>query len=271
MCGIAGYSVSGKSGLDRTLAAQILLAAISERGSDASGYAFRGPGVPLTIHKQRTAASELLELVGLPPTATQVLLHVRDHTKGHPSLEANNHPIRHGSVVGVHNGVIVNDEELFERYDLGHEEAGMTVDSEAIFALIDYAGPERYGLALEKLYGSMATAWLDERRPGVLHTARGVGRPLWLGQGRHEAFLASTREALDLVEAYAGVELEKSEIPEGMLLSLADGRVVERSSFRLDRSFHEDPLPPLEKRALEERRSCLARLATIAVAAGVTL
>ena len=37
--------------------------------------------------------------------------------------------------------------------------------------------------ALEELRGSMATAWLDERRPGTLFLARGVGRPLWIGDG----------------------------------------------------------------------------------------
>ena len=44
MCGIAGYCLSTKSCVDRTLAAQALLAGIAERGADAVGYAHRGPG-----------------------------------------------------------------------------------------------------------------------------------------------------------------------------------------------------------------------------------
>src|SRR4051794_5876333 len=104
MCGIAGYSLGGRSGVDRTLAAQALLAAIAERGSDATGYAHRSPGRGIAVHKQRTGASRLLERIAVPPDATQVLLHVRDYTKGHPRIGANNHPIRHGQVVGVHNG-----------------------------------------------------------------------------------------------------------------------------------------------------------------------
>ena len=43
MCGIAGYSLSPESSVDRTLAAQALLAGIAERGADAVGYAYRGP------------------------------------------------------------------------------------------------------------------------------------------------------------------------------------------------------------------------------------
>ena len=42
MCGIAGYSLSLRSDVDRTLAAQALLAGIADRGADAVGYAYRG-------------------------------------------------------------------------------------------------------------------------------------------------------------------------------------------------------------------------------------
>ena len=37
---------------------------------------------------------------------------MRDYTKGHPSISANNHPVRHGAVVGIHNGHIDNDDAL---------------------------------------------------------------------------------------------------------------------------------------------------------------
>ena len=137
MCGIAGYSLDADSGVDRTLAAQALLAGIAERGADAVGYAHRGAGRGVTIHKQRSGATALLDDVELPPDATEALVHVRDYTKGHPTILANNHPIRHGSVVGIHNGIIVNDEEIFARHGLERAEPEMTVDSEAIFALMD--------------------------------------------------------------------------------------------------------------------------------------
>ncbi|MBW3593761.1 MAG: hypothetical protein KY396_08705, partial [Actinobacteria bacterium] len=213
MCGIAGYSLSGDSRVDRTFAAQTLFAAIAERGSDAVGYCFRGPSLPLSIHKQRTGASELLESVTVPAEATEALLHVRDYTKGHPSLAANNHPIRHGDVVGIHNGIIANDEDLFDRHGWERAEPGMTVDSEAIFALVESAGAN--AAALEELYGSMATAWLDARLDGKLFLARGIGRPLWVGEGKSELFFASTEEALALVERYAGIRVQKRQVAEG--------------------------------------------------------
>jgi predicted glutamine amidotransferase len=107
MCGIAGYSVSPESELARTLAAQTLLAGIAERGADAVGYAYREPGAThAVVVKQRTPASELLDRVSVPEATAELLVHVRDYTKGHPSIAANNHPIRHGRVVGIHNGTI---------------------------------------------------------------------------------------------------------------------------------------------------------------------
>src|SRR5438876_1031116 len=175
MCGIAGYSLSGSTSVERTLAAQSLLAGIAERGADAVGYAHRCPDGPVEIHKQRSGASALLDQVVLPASATEVLVHVRDYTKGHPRIEANNHPIRHGAVVGVHNGIIFNDDDLMEQHGFERAEPLMTVDSEAIFALAEAA--EGAASALEQLRGSMATAWIDERRPGTAFLARGVGRP----------------------------------------------------------------------------------------------
>jgi glucosamine 6-phosphate synthetase-like amidotransferase/phosphosugar isomerase protein len=263
MCGIAGYSLSAKSSVERTLAAQALLAGIAERGADAAGYAYRTPGDGrVRGHKQRSGASALLESLELPPDTSQALLHVRDYTKGHPTVHANNHPIRHGAVVGIHNGVIFNDEEILDRYGFERAHPDMTVDSEAIFALAEHA--EGRACPLQELRGSMACAWLDERRADVLFLARGVGRPLWIGASRHERFFASTPRTLELVERYTGVRLRKREVREGTLVALSRGREAWTERFRPDRRFEERQLPAV--RAPDEGASCLQRLAAIATA-----
>src|SRR6184192_4207781 len=260
MCGIAGYSLSASSTVERTLAAQALLAGIAERGADAVGYAFSGPGLHVQIHKQRSGASELLEEILLPLNATETLLHVRDYTKGHPGIEANNHPIRHGAVVGVHNGVIFNDDELMDSHGFERAEPEMTVDSEAIFALAE--AHEGHTAALEQLRGSMATAWIDERRPGTIFLARGVGRPLWVGTGRRESFFASTKHALEVLERFLRLKLHKRELAEGTLVMLADGQELGEERFEPDRDFEESPLPAV--RAPKEGAFCLQRLAALA-------
>ncbi len=263
MCGIAGYSLGLDSRVERTVAARALLAGIAERGADAVGYAFRMPGSDIKVHKQRSGATALLDRVRVPEGATKLLVHVRDYTKGHPSLAANNHPIRHGAVVGVHNGIIGNDDHLFEQHGLKRAERGMTVDSEIIFALAEQSRG-RTAAVLEQLYGSMAAAWLDEGRSELV-LARGMGRPLWVGLGKRELFFASTRLALELVESYASLKLKKSQLAEGTVIAAENGAIVARDTFTPDLSFEEEPLPAV--RAPDEARSCLERLATLHAAA----
>lgn len=261
MCGIAGYSLVGGSAAPRTLAAQALLAGIAERGEDAVGYAYRGDGDVVAVHKRQTGASGLIDDIVVPDDTAQLLVHVRDFTKGHPSLDVNNHPIRHGSVVGIHNGVIANDDEILARHGFEREWPGMTGDSEVIFALVEEAGNDPR--ALEELYGTMATAWLDARDPESLFLARGIGRPLWIGECRDGVFFASTSAALGVVERSLRVGLAHTEVPEGTFLRIHGGTVVSRQSFEPDHSYREErSLPAI--RAPHEGDYCLQRMAVLA-------
>lgn len=264
MCGIAGYSLSPDSTVERTLAAQALLAGIAERGADAVGYAWRSDQGAIDVTKLRGGASGLLEAIALPRSAQQALIHVRDFTKGHPEIEGNNHPIRHGAVVGIHNGIIKNDDALLARYGIDREEPNMTVDSEAIFALVEHH--RHNARALTELRGTMAAAWMDERDSTTLFLARGRLRPLWIGRGRHELYFASTRRALRIVEAALETRLQVQEVREGRLLRVAGGKVVRERRFRTDRRYREEgSLPPI--RTPREGVWCLERLAALASAA----
>src|SRR6476620_4224688 len=259
MCGIAGYSLGPSSSIDRTLAAQALLAGIAERGADAVGYAHRSPGAPIIVHKQRSGASAVLDRIAIPGAARQVLLHVRDYTKGHPRIEANNHPVRHGAVVGIHNGHIDNDDELMERYGFARAEPEMSVDSEVIFAVAEANGSTAHGF--EEFRGSLATAWLDEREPELLYLARGVGRPLWVGTTRRELFFASTERALEIAEQYVGIRLRKRQVAKGTLAAVKGARAVHVERFTPDPTYEPDTLPTV--RAPDEGEFFLARLAVL--------
>jgi glucosamine--fructose-6-phosphate aminotransferase (isomerizing) len=260
MCGIAGYSLNPESAASRTLAAQALLAGIAERGADAVGYASRSADGAVAVTKLRGGASALLDEIAVPAHAQQALIHVRDYTKGHPEVSGNNHPIRHGSVVGIHNGLIQNDDALLEQYGLTRHEPEMTVDSEAIFALMEHRGHDPR--ALSEMRGAMAAAWLDERDPETLYLARGMARPLWIGQTDTDLYFASTQRALAIVGAALRVRLALREVRQGRLLQVVAGRIVRQRRFRPDRSYREEEvLPPV--RAPHEAVSCLQRLAAI--------
>ena len=259
MCGIAGFCLSPASCVDRTLAAQALLAGIAERGRDAVGYCWRAPGTSVVVHKQRSGASALLTEVALADDATEALVHVRAYTKGHPDVTTNNHPVRHGSVVGIHNGTIVNDEAVFQRIGRKRHTPGTTVDSEAIFALADLTRSD--ARALEMLRGSMASAWLDEREPGTLFLARGTGRPLWVGQTRDELFFASTRFALEVLAGVLRLQLDEHEVDQGLVLRVRGGKIERRERFRPDDAAATDPHSSVS--APREAGRCLRQLTSL--------
>lgn len=258
MCGIAGFSLSDTCTIDPARAARVLLSSVAERGADAAGCAYEDPERGLVVDKQPGGASRFLEVVHVPATVRQLLLHVRDFTKGRPSLMANNHPIRHGAVVGVHNGKVANDEAIFELLERSRFEPGMTVDSEAIFAALD-AHPGAIADALELLRGSLATGWFDQRRPGSVFLARGYGRPLWTARTpRGDAVLwASTLEALEITEEFLGIRLHKRPVRPGDVLEVAGGAIVTRSRFDADAraTWLANPVA-----SPEEKRIAMARL-----------
>jgi len=150
---------------------------------------------------------------------------------------------------------------LLARYGIERAEPHMTVDSEAIFALMELRAHDPR--ALSELRGAMAAAWLDDRDGAVLYVARGRMRPLWLATAESGLYFASTRRALAIVAAALRTRLDIREVREGRLLHVVAGRVVHERRFRTDRRYREDEyLPPV--RAPREAVSCLERLAALA-------
>ena len=64
--------MSAESAVERTLAAQALLAGIAERGADAVGYASRESERPVSVTKLRGGASALLDEISVPHSEWQV-------------------------------------------------------------------------------------------------------------------------------------------------------------------------------------------------------
>jgi glucosamine 6-phosphate synthetase-like amidotransferase/phosphosugar isomerase protein len=257
MCGIAGYSLRPESPLDVQHVARVLLASVAERGADAAGCAWANPDGSIELIKQPGGASTFLEELVVPSGLRQILIHVRDQTKGRPSLAANNHPIRHGRIVGIHNGRIENDDQLFAELGRDRAEPGMTVDSEAIFALLDHE-PTTVA-ALERLKGSFAVGWFDGQSPDTVQLARGFGRPLWLASSLDgDLFWTSTLEALEIVEEFVGIELHKRPVRAGTALQVRNGTVIDVRRFDADRraEWLRNPVA-----SPDERRLCLKSLA----------
>jgi hypothetical protein len=85
-----------------------------------------------------------------------------------------------------------------------------------------------------------------------------------VGTTRRELFFASTREALEIAEHYAGLRLRKRQVHEGKLAAFKGSRAVRIENFVPDPTYEPDPLPAV--RAPQEGAFCLERLALIAAA-----
>ena len=196
--------------------------------------ASRRSGAASAVHKQRSGATELLDELHVPEAATQVLVHVRDYTKGHPTIEANNHPVTHGRVVGIHNGIIVNDERSSPATASSAPHPEMTVDSEAIFALAEHADGDADGArGAARRDGD----GVDGRAASGRALRRPRGRPAALDRHAPAGALLrlDTRCARGArADATARCELQQAEVERGHAARASrDGRVCAA-----------EPLPP---------------------------
>lgn len=182
--------------------------------------------------------------------APSAIVHTRQHTQGSPQFNVNNHPIRTGPIVGVHNGMVMNDGEIFRSLaDAGVERQGL-VDSEAIFAAIAYGTtlvesqtqPDVFRPVLgadlkssiEEVETAAAIAWYDEDTgTDVLHLARFESNPLAMAQNRAGSFFFASEMSIlqDLFEMYGFEEVWSDYAEEGTLWAVRDGRIIEASSF----------------------------------------
>lgn len=196
MCGIVGYNGNQQ-------AAPILLKGLEKleyRGYDSAGLSVRNGTSDTEIVKAKGRLKVLAEKTddGKAMKGTIGIGHTRWATHGEPS-EKNAHP--HCSddhnVIGVHNGIIENYQELKEKL-LRH---GYTfysqTDTEVAVKLIDYyekkynQGP-LYSLthAMQRIRGSYALAVMFKKYPDTIYAAR-KDSPMVIGIAEGASYLAS--------------------------------------------------------------------------------
>lgn len=198
MCRLFGASIVNDEKMSTGQIMAVMGANLTGLGPDAYGHAhWRGGNTPVDIRKWRGAADtsqgtrNLMRTV--PGDARWVIGHTRLATHGHEAVESNNHPIRHGCIVGAHNGVVSNYATILR--DTGREDWTAEVDSEAIMAALHHYNHD--GLTL--LQGQVAAVWTDTRRPSYLHIARNAwGNDVFLAQTTTGNLLwTSEMEAID--------------------------------------------------------------------------
>jgi glucosamine--fructose-6-phosphate aminotransferase (isomerizing) len=211
MCGIVGF-------IGDEQAAPILLDGLSKleyRGYDSAGIAVRDGSNPAQVVKAKGKLSELSEKTdnGHSVKGTCGIGHTRWATHGAPSV-INAHPHVSGScaesgsgkveseVVGVHNGIIENYQELKDKL-LRH---GYTfysqTDTEVVIKLIDYyykkynIGPvDALAKTMVRVRGSYALEVMFEDHPGEIWVAR-KDSPMIIGVNNGESYVASDVPAI---------------------------------------------------------------------------
>lgn len=226
MCGIFGICYTDKSKASEewtpTELAQIMFPAIVHRGPHAFGWmTWDGTGeVQVEKHEGDVELLDNLNRVSVDENATWMIGHVRWATNGATDYAPNNHPIIHGDIVGVHNGIISNFEEVLAETG-GREDPKAEVDSEAIFAAIDRWGHKP---GLRRIKGNLAVAYTRKSSPSNVWFAKSNGRPLVFARTKAGSLVFASE--LGVLRAVWGNDLtDIRKLQEGQLVRVVDGLV----------------------------------------------
>ena len=201
MCGIVGY-------IGNEQAAPILLDGLSKleyRGYDSAGIAVRDSDGNINIVKAKGRLKGLIEKTdsGNAVPGTCGIGHTRWATHGEPS-ETNAHPHMSddGNVVGVHNGIIENYQELKEKLLKKGYSFYSSTDTEVAIKLVDYyykkyehTPVDAINHAMVRIRGSYAFAFIFKDYPDEIFVAR-KDSPMIIGVSYGNCYVASDVPAI---------------------------------------------------------------------------
>ena len=201
MCGIVGY-------IGNEQAAPILLDGLSKleyRGYDSAGIAVRDSDGNINIVKAKGRLKGLIEKTdsGNAVPGTCGIGYTRWATHGEPS-ETNAHPHMSddGNVVGVHNGIIENYQELKEKLLKKGYSFYSSTDTEVAIKLVDYyykkyehTPVDAINHAMVRIRGSYAFAFIFKDYPDEIFVAR-KDSPMIIGVSDGNCYVASDVPAI---------------------------------------------------------------------------
>ncbi len=201
MCGIVGFT-------GHRQAAPVLLDGLSKleyRGYDSAGLAVQQPGGTAMIVKAKGRLKVLADKTeqGATMPGTCGVGHTRWATHGEPSeLNAHPHESDDGLVVGVHNGIIENYQELKEKLLRKGYTFYSGTDTEVAIKLVDYyykkyahTPVDAINHAMVRMRGSYALALMFKDYPEEIYAAR-KDSPMVIGIADGESYLASDVPAI---------------------------------------------------------------------------
>lgn len=201
MCGIVGFTGNHQS-------APVLLDGLSKleyRGYDSAGLAVRDGEQDIEIVKARGRLRILAEKTnnGAAMKGSCGIGHTRWATHGEPNeINAHPHCSDDHNVVGVHNGIIENYQELKEKLTRKGYSFYSSTDTEVAIKLIDYyykkyehTPVDAINHAMVRIRGSYAFAIMFKDYPGEIYVAR-KDSPMILGINEGDCYVASDVPAI---------------------------------------------------------------------------
>lgn len=211
MCGIFGwYEATNETESTRSAWSTVLMLKNDGRGGDGYGYwtptsnPVRGLG-KISSNIPAPILAKHKTLIG----------HTRFATCGGINIQSC-HPFEYDTLVGCHNGMIYNADDL----DYDYPDRGFLVDSQHIFAHIADE------ISLQELEGYGAIVYTDANNPGIVYLGRFQGGQLSIARLKRGGFVWSS--ALDhLTQALhmSGADYSMYRLAEGRLYKLEGGQL----------------------------------------------
>lgn len=216
MCGLIGYSGGKPADIDKL---KLLIAYNEDRGKDSCGLYMSNPSTETKavdrIQKFLGAAKTvLLPSFSFPNNIEVFIGHTRSKTSG-AVVKDNSHPFHYPSpdgsyeIVGAHNGMVVNDEALMEKY--GWKNTDWEVDSQLIFkGLAEF---DDYRILKDMGWNSYALLWskiefIEGKKVETMYAFRKKDRTLFYGfttdrlDPVQAMYISSTEESLKAIGCF---------------------------------------------------------------------
>jgi predicted glutamine amidotransferase len=243
MCGIFGCSLKLNSSPYATKMAfnkvKILGLYNETRGRDSCGMFIDG-NVYKGVNAKKNFDDFIEEtILPYPKTNLVILGHTRQSTKG-SHIEKNAHPFTiKERLVGVHNGVIHNIDDLCKKYEFDAKAAGCDVDSHMLYNLLDQEG---FSILNEYIgFAALAFTYIDD--PNVLYLYHGASktyksgklfeeRPLFFMETAEGTYFSSLESSLKAIRDNEADEI--SILEHNTVFQLKNGKFT-KSQWAIER------------------------------------
>lgn len=252
MCGILGFSKNSNSVIDDVGVEPLLKSLYSfseKRGHDSSGIAVvRGDDI--VVHKRALPASKFIktkeykEVIAEGRNINAIIAHARMETNGSFAENKNNQPVVKDGVVTVHNGIIVNEEDLWKKNPEIKKE--YSVDTEIFNSLVGLNLKKGNSLqkaieqSLKPLKGSYSFASLFEEY-SILLLATNTGS-LYYIEGDGFLLFASERVFLESLkikypDSFSKYKISQLSTDKFLLINIENSKIIKKDLASKSRNY----------------------------------